>query len=145
MEIRQISIQLENKPGQLSRISELLGKEGINLGAISIADTADSSVIRIIADDPDKAMQVLGNAGFSHAKFREVIAVETPDHPGGLSAILRPLAQAKINVLYLYPYLRRIRGNAILIFRVSDEDLENAYRALRESWIQILDEEIYSL
>jgi len=143
MPVLQISVQLEQKPGQLSKISDLLGKEGINLGAIAIADAIDSAAIRFIADDPQKAMQVLKNAGYADASFLDVIAVETPDHPGGLNAVLKPLAQAGINVLYLYPYLRRIHDNAVLIFRV--DDTEKAEKVLKENWIHVLGDQVYSL
>ena len=98
--------------------------------------------MRLIADDPDKAVQVLEQAGY-HVKLREVIAVETPDHPGGLNAVLKPLADAHINVKYFYPYLRRSGAEAVLIFRT--DDIEKAEEALRSHWIRILGEEIYSL
>ena len=143
MAVKQITIQLEQKPGQLSKISDLLGKEGINLGAICIADATDSAAIRLIAGDPEKALKILIAAGYTDAAFREVIAVETPDHPGGLNAVLRPLAQANVNVLYLYPYLRRFHDNAVLIFRV--DDTEKAERILKENWIQMLGDELYSI
>jgi hypothetical protein len=142
MAVQQLSVILDNLPGKLAHVSELLGKEGINIGAIFVSDSSDTSNIRFICDDPDKATRVLEGAGHTVLK-RDVLAVETPDHPGGLSAVLKPLSTAGVNVHYLYPYLRRVRGNAILIFRV--DNLERATEVLKSEWISILDQEIYSI
>ena len=140
--VTQISVDLENVPGNLSAVSILLGKEGINIGAIMVAESSETSMIRFICDDPEKAYLVLKDAGYV-VKKREVIAVETPDHPGGLSAMLKPLATAGINVHYLYPFLRRIGDNAILILRVDDS--ARAAEVLKNEWITVLDEKIYSI
>lgn len=142
MAVKQLAVNMENTPGKLSIVSDILGKEGINIGAISIAESTDSSIVRIICTEPDKAFQVLKGKGFT-VRVREVLAVQTPDHPGGLNAILKPLAQAGINVDYVYSYLKRISDDAILIFGVPD--IPKAVDVLKENWIQILDEEIYSL
>ncbi|MFA6448406.1 MAG: ACT domain-containing protein [bacterium] len=141
--IRQITIILENSPGALSKVSDILGKEGINVGAISLAESTDNSIIRLITDNPEKTEQVFISNGY-HTRTSEVIAIETPDHPGGLNAVLKPLSVAGINVHYLYPYLRRFRDNAILIFRVSDT--EKTIAVLKENYISVVDEKtIYSL
>ncbi len=140
--IKQISVILENEPGTLSRVSDILGKEGINVGAISLAETTESSIIRLITDNPDKTQQVLSANGYV-TKNSDVIAVETPDHPGGLNAVLKPLATAGVNIHYLYPFLRRYRDNAILIFRV--DNTEKAIEVLRDNYISVVDETIYSL
>jgi hypothetical protein len=142
MPILQISVTLENAPGVLSDVSERLGKQGINIGAISLADSSDTSTVRFICDDPEKAANVLKDAGYE-IKRRQVLAVETPDHPGGLNAVLKPLAKAGVNVLYLYPYLRRAGDNAILIIRV--DNAEKATEILKAEWISVLDEELYSI
>ncbi len=140
--IKQISVILENEPGTLSRVSDILGKEGINVGAISLAETTESSIIRLITDNPDKTQQVLSANGYV-TKNSDVIAVETPDHPGGLNAVLKPLATAGVNIHYLYPFLRRYRDNAILIFRV--DNTEKAIEVLKDNYISVVDETIYSL
>jgi len=142
MSVKQLSVLLEHKPGEMSKVSELLGREGINIGGLTLADASDMAIVRLITDNPDKAEAVLKTAGY-HVKLRDVIAVETPDHPGGLNAVLKPLAQAGINVKYFYPYLRRSGSEAVLIFRTEDND--KAEEALRGNWIRILGEEIYSL
>ena len=140
--IKQISIILENTPGALSKVSDILGKEGINVGAISLAETTENSIIRLITDNPAKTEQVLASNGY-HTRTGEVIAIETPDHPGGLNAVLKPLAAAGINVHYLYPFLRRYEDNAVLIFRVSDT--QKAIEILKDNYIAIVGDIIYSL
>ena len=140
--IKQISILLENTPGMLSGVSEILGKEGVNIGAISLAESTEKSIIRVITDNPDKTEQVLAAAGY-HVWPRDVIAVEAPDHPGGLNAVLKPLSDAEINVHYIYSFLRRFKDYAILILRVSDT--EKALKVLKDNYIAIVDDAIYSL
>lgn len=108
MNVIQISVSLENVPGKLLSISEFLGTEGINIRAISVADTSDISTVRFVTDNPARTVNVLKSHGYA-VKETEVIAVEVPDHPGGLLAVLKPLRAADINVLYLYPYLGRKR------------------------------------
>jgi len=104
--IKQILVSLENVPGKLLEVSECLGAEGINIRAISVADTSHVSTVRLVADDPEKAINVLKSRGYLSQEV-EVIAVEIPDHPGGLQAVLKPLKRKNVNVLYLYPYLGR--------------------------------------
>src|SRR3989304_4855059 len=103
MGITQISLSLDNVPGKFLDISECLGNEGINIRAISVADTSDLSTVRFVTDDPERTVNVLKSHGYS-VRERDVIAVEVPDHPGGLRAVLKPLKAANINVLYLYPF-----------------------------------------
>jgi hypothetical protein len=90
MSVKQISISLDNVPGKFLEVSEHLGVEGINIRAISVADTSDVSTVRFVADDPEKCTNVLRSHGYS-VKETDVIAVEVPDHPGGLQAVLKPL------------------------------------------------------
>jgi len=139
---KQISISLENVPGILSNVSEIMGNEGVNIRAISVADTADISTVRFVVDDPQKAINILKTNGYS-VKETDVLAVETPDHPGGLNAVLRPLKNANINVHYLYPYLGRVSDQAIVILGV--DKTEEAEKVLKQNWVHTLGEEIYSL
>src|SRR4030042_1871657 len=106
MSVKQISLSLDNVPGKFLDVSECLGNEGINIRAISVADTSDISTVRFVTDNPQKTARVLRSHSYS-VKETDVIAVEVPDHPGGLRAVLKPLKAAKINVLYLYPFLGR--------------------------------------
>lgn len=143
MGVKQISISLDNVPGKFLDISEYLAAEGINIRAISVADTADTSTVRFVADDPVKTANVLGSRGYS-VKETDVIAVEVPDHPGGLRAVLKPLKSAGINVLYFYPYLGRGEsGQPIVIVGV--DKTRDAIDVLNQNWVKTFGEEIYSL
>jgi len=141
MVITQISVILDNVPGALSNISEILGREGVNIRAISVADTSDLSTVRFVVDDPVKALNILNSRGF-RTKETDVLAVETPDHPGGMNAVLRPLREAGINVHYLYPHLGRASGQAIVILGV--DRTEEAQKVLQLNWVHTLGEEVYN-
>lgn len=141
--VKQISVSLDNVPGRLLDVSERLGTEGINIRAISVADTSDVSTVRFVADDPVKTGNVLRSLGYS-IKQTDVIAVEVPDHPGGLRAILKPLREAGINVHYLYPYLGRGQsGQPIIIVGV--DQTEKAIQVLNSNWVHTFGDEIYAL
>lgn len=142
MKIKQLSVSLENKPGMLSRVSEIIGKEGINIRAISVADTSDISTVRIVVDDPEKAINILKSHEFI-IKETDVIAVETPDHPGGLNAVLKPLKQSNINVHYLYPFIATVGKSAIIILGV--DKIEEAEKVLNEHWLKTYGKEIYNM
>lgn len=142
MYVKQISVSLQNVPGELADVSEHLGAEGVNIRAISVADTSDISTVRFVADDPEKAANVLKSHGYS-VRETDVIAVETPDHPGGLKAVLKPLREAAINVLYLYPYLGRATDQPIIIVGV--DKIEEALKILEKNWVHTFSKEIYSL
>ena len=143
MTVKQISVSLENVPGKFLDVSECLGAEGINIRAISVADTSDVSTVRFVADDPEKSTNVLRSLGYS-IKETDVIAVEVPDHPGGLQAMLKPLKGANINVHYLYPYLGRGEsGQPIVILGV--DRTEEAARILKKNWVHTFGKEIYTL
>jgi len=141
--VKQISVSLENVPGMFLRVSECLGDEGINIRGLSVADTSDTSTVRFVVDNPEKAANVLKSRSYL-VKETDVIAVEVPDHPGGLQAILKPLKAANINVLYLYPYLGRGEsGQPIVIIGVNNTD--EAIKALKRNWVRTFGEEIYAL
>jgi hypothetical protein len=141
MVITQISIVLDNIPGALSRMSEILGREGVNIRAISVADTSDISTVRFVVDDPTKALNILKTHGF-RTRETDVLAVETPDHPGGMNAVLRPLRDSGINVHYLYPHLGRRSGQAIVILGV--DKTEEAEKVLEQNWVRTLGKEVYN-
>ncbi len=142
MVITQISIILDNVPGALSNVSEILGREGVNIRAISVADTSDLSTVRFVVDDPVKALNILNSRGF-RTRETDVLAVETPDHPGGMNAVLRPLKEAGINVHYLYPHLGRASGQAIVILGV--DRTEDAQNVLQQNWVRTLGKEVYNI
>jgi len=141
--VKQISVSLENIPGKFLDVSECLGAEGINIRAISVADTSDISTVRFVADDPSRAANVLKSHGYA-VKETDVIAVEVPDHPGGLQAVLKPLKGANINVIYFYPYLGRGEsGQPVVIVGVDKTD--EAVMVLNKNWVHTFGKEIYSL
>ena len=143
MSVTQISVSLDNVPGKLLDVSQILGAEGINIRAISVADTSDMSTVRFVSDDPKKTVNVLKSHGYS-VKETDVIAVEIPDHPGGMQAILKPLKRADINVLYLYPYLGRGESEQAIVI-VGVNKTEEAIEVLKKNWVHIFGKEIYAL
>lgn len=143
MKVEQISIFLENKSGRLAEVTELLARSGINIRALSLADTADFGILRLILNDLEKAKKVLKENGFTVGKT-EVIAVEVPDRPGGLAGILNALQGEGINVEYMYAFVQKSGENAIIIFRF--DELEKAISALQKAGVRILKgEEVYAL
>jgi hypothetical protein len=143
MSVKQILVSLENVPGKLLEVSEILGAEGINIRAISMAETAHVNTVRLVTDNPEKASNVLKSRGYMTQEV-EVIAVEIPDHPGGLQAVLKPLKRRNINVLYLYPYLGRGESNqAILVLGV--DNTEKALQVLQKNWVRTYGKEVYAL
>jgi len=121
MSVKQISVFLENKKGRLAEVTKTLFHEKINIRALSLADTADFGVLRIIVDNPERSLTVLKSHGFV-AQVTEVIAVEVEDRPGGLSQILEVLDQDNVNVEYMYAYVEKSRENAIVICRIDDRE-----------------------
>ena len=99
--VKEVSVKLENKPGTLSGICELLGAGGINILALTVRTDGDSGTLSFVATDPFRAVNILQSAGHSPS-VHEIIAAETPHHPGGLNAILKPLRLAGVNVEHLY-------------------------------------------
>jgi len=143
MSVKQISVSLENVPGKFLAVSECLGREGINIRAISVADTSDISTVRFVTDNPEKTANVLRSQGYS-IKETDVIAVEVPDHPGGLQAVLKPLRDRNINVLYFYTFLGKGEsGQPIVIIGV--DKTKEAIEALKKNWVHTFGKEIYSL
>ena len=143
MKVEQISIFIENKSGRLAEITRILGDASINIRALSLADTTDFGILRLIVNDREKAKQVLKEKGFTVSKT-EVVAVEVPDRPGGLSEILQTLDKETINVEYMYAFVERCGENAVIIFRFDETD--KAISALQSKGFTILDgERLYSM
>lgn len=143
MKVEQISIFLENKSGRLADVAGVLADAGVNIRALSLADTTDFGILRLIVDDTAKAKEVLKEHGFTVGRT-EVIAVEVADRPGGLAHILNTMRDSSINVEYMYAFVQRSGGNAIIIFRF--DELEKAIEALQKAGVRILPgEEIYTI
>lgn len=135
MKVEQISIFLENKSGRLAEVTGVLARNGINIRALSLADTADFGILRLIVNDPEKTKTVLKESGFTVAK-NEVVAVVLPDRPGGLSGVLKTLEGKSINVEYMYAFIQKSEGNAVLIFRF--DEVESAIDTLKKAGVRIL-------
>jgi len=121
MKITQLSIFVENKPGHLIAPCRALAEAGINVRALSLADTQRYGILRMIVSDPQAAQKVLEQAGFM-VKATEVVAVEVPDRPGGLAQILAALEDTSINIEYMYAFPFGRGENAVLIFRFDNPD-----------------------
>ena len=119
MHVEQISIFIENKFGRLAEVTRILGDAGINIRTLSLADTSDFGILRLILDDNERAKSVLEERGFTVSKT-EVVAVEIPDRPGGLADILQALDADGINVEYMYAFVERCGENAVMIFRFDE-------------------------
>lgn len=143
MFIKQISVFLENKAGRLSSMAEVLGKEGVNIRTLSMAETADFGIIRMIVDCPEKAAEILKSKGFS-VKITSVVAIEVDDRPCGLAAVLKVMEEANVNVEYMYAFVEKKKNHAIVIFRF--EDIEKAVELLLAKDVKMLREkEVLSL
>ena len=135
MKLNQISVFLENTKGRLYEVASLLGKGKINIRALTIAETQDFGVLRIVVDKPDQAVAILKKKGFV-TNLADIVAVEVNDRPGGLSAILKVLNDNAINVEYMYGFVEKSSDKALLVFRFDDPD--KAIGVLRKNRITIV-------
>jgi hypothetical protein len=136
MQVEQISVFLENRAGRLAEVSAILAEAGVNIRALSLADTSDFGVLRLIVNNNEKAMETLKNAGFTVGKTN-VLAVEVEDRPGGLHKILDVLFKSGINVEYMYAFVQQSGSNAVMIFRF--DQTEKAMNVLAENNIKTID------
>jgi hypothetical protein len=142
MAIDQLSVFVENKPGKLIEVLEALGSAQIDLRALSIADTSDYGILRVIVDKPVDALKTLTDLGFA-VRINQVLPVSIDDRPGALADALRVLSDDGVNVEYLYAFVAHASGRAFVIFRVEDNDA--AESALRRHGIPIaLKSELYN-
>jgi hypothetical protein len=143
MKVEQISVFLENKSGRLSEVTRILGSGGINLRALTLADTTDFGILRLIVNDNRRAVDLLKAGGFT-VGTTEVVAVEIPDRPSGLADILDVLGAAGLNVEYMYAFVEPCGGRAVVIFRF--DDAEKAIATLQKAGVSILPgEKVYAL
>jgi hypothetical protein len=142
MKVEQISIFLENKPGALENVTRLLKDANINIRTLSLADTSDFGILRLIVNDVSTALKMLNDNGLRVSRTT-VVAVEVPDRPGGLHSILEVLAKNGINVEYLYAFVEKSGENAVIIFRFDAPD--NAIDVLlKNGFIVLPGEKLYS-
>ena len=143
MKVKQISVFLENKKGRLYEAVDSLAKANLNIRALSIADTSEFGILRLIVPEPDKAKKVLEKNGFT-VRENNVIAVGVSDQPGGLSDALKVLNEAQINVEYLYAFVEKKAAKAVVVMRT--ENIDESVRALKQGGITVLSsEELYNL
>lgn len=141
--IKQISIFVENKPGRLKAMTNILKENNIDIRALSIADTKDFGILRLIVNDPDKTCEVLKNAECT-VTITEVLAVGLEDKPGGLAVVMDTLFENSISVEYMYAFFSKLEGQASVILRVNDN--KKAADVLSNAEIKLLtSEEIYSM
>lgn len=143
MRVKQISVFLENKSGRLAKVTETLGQHDINIRALSIADTSDFGILRLIVNKPDEAYKILKDGGFT-VSATDVIAVEVDDRPGGLARVLKVMDAKGINIEYLYAFLEKSSKDALVVFRV--DQVDDAIAALHGTGINILKgDDVYGL
>lgn len=143
MRVKQLSVFLENRSGRLREVTDLLGNAGINIRALSLADTSDFGILRLIVNKPDEAYRILRDAQFT-IRETDVLAVEVEDQPGGLARVLRIFESGGVNVEYMYAFVEKATDNAIMIFRVEDPD--QSAQLLQDNGVRLLNgEAVYSL
>lgn len=142
--IREIDVKLENRPGTMSELSELLAANGINILALTFRPEGDHGTLCFVANDIAKASNTLESAGYAISE-RELIAAEVPSHPGGLNAILKSLKLADVNIEYIYSHLggHGVGTRTILVLGV--DKIQPAHDALAKEWIRLYGEEFYTL
>jgi hypothetical protein len=137
MKVKQLAVFIENKPGRVSEIADLMGRSGVNIRGFSVSDTADYGIMRLITDSPGEARGVLKDAGFT-VREDEVICVELPDQPGALGVVLKTVADAGVNIEYVYSLV----GTAVVL-NVSDAD--RALHLLEGSPVTLMSQEDIAL
>ena len=138
MKITQISVFLENRKGRLYDVCSLLGKNDVNIRALTIAETESFGVLRIVVDRPDAAIKLLKESNFA-ANVTHVVAVEVEDKPGGLAAVLKVLSDNNVNIEYMYGFVEKFSNKALLVFRFENTDL--AQEILSKNNIKIVTKE----
>ena len=143
MLIKQLSIFVENKAGRLAEITDIIARAGIDIRALSIADTTNFGILRLIVDKPDEAEKALKDAGLT-VSLTDVIAIGIPDQPGGFASAMKCLADAGMGVEYMYAFVSRDKGRAYVILRVNDD--KKAIEALQKGGVEILtSERVYTM
>jgi len=140
--VKEVSLKLENRPGTLSEISELLGANGINIMALTVRAEGDKGTVSLVCGEPSKVLNILESAGYAPVE-REIIAAAVPSHPGGLNAILKPLKLGGVNLGYVYSFLGAYGMSDHAIVLLAVDNVAAAHDALSREWIQLYGEELY--
>ncbi len=143
MKVKQIAVFLENKSGRMAEITSVLAQNGINIRAMSLADTADFGILRLIVNDTEKARQILKDNGFT-VGMTEVLVIEVIDKPGGLASVLQTIKENNLNIEYMYAFTQKSGETGLIIFRF--DEIDKAIMALSKSGVRILSgEEVYAI
>ena len=143
MNVEQISIFLENKPGRLVEVTRILEEGQINIRALALADTSEFGILRVIVNDNQAAQRLLKDHGYT-VGVNEVVAVEVEDRPGGLARILEVIENADANIEYMYAFVRQSGQNAVLIFRF--DDIRAASAVLKLEGVRVIDgKDLYAM
>ena len=134
MAVKQVSIFLENETGRLTDLTQTLADSGVDLNAATIAETGEYGILRCIVQDPENAVEVLKKGGFM-ASITDVLAVAIDNRPGGLNHVLRMLSDADISVKYIYSTIQDVKGEAVIVMKVSD--LERAEKILADAGVKL--------
>jgi len=140
MTVKQISVFVENKPGKLLDIVRILKKENIDMRALSIGETSDYGILRLIVDKPDEAVSSLTEGGFV-CSITPVVAIRIPDEPGSLEKVLSLLAESGISIEYTYAFLMNEKNSACLVIRVQDN--EKTIEILQKNQIELFNGKIF--
>ncbi len=142
---KQVSVFLENKAGRLADVCSLLGQENINIRAFCIADTSDFGILRIIVNNPVRAVEVLKANGHAVSET-DVLVAQLEDRPGGLARVLEALRSSEINIEYMYAFVTPREGQAFVVFRVLDEFMARTVELLETAGVTLIEpEQVYSL
>ena len=133
MNVQQLSVFIENKAGRVSEVTDALGEAGVNIRGFSVSDTADYGIVRLVVDDPEKGRQTLHDAGFT-VKESDVLCVELPDVPGGLAGVLKIVADAGVNIEYVYSLV-----STYVVMNVAD--IDRAATLLKDRPIKLVTQE----
>ena len=142
MKLKQIVVSIENAPGRLFEVTNALGNAGINLRALNLVDTGAFGQLRLLVSDVARARQILMEMEIP-AFVNEVVAAEIEDKPGSLARILQPLTDAKVYVVFMYAFIGFSQGQAVMIFRFSDND--KAIEVMQANRVNLLDAETFDI
>ena len=143
MIVKQVSVFLENRAGRLAEVTGILAAHDINIRALSLADSADFGILRLIVDDVERAKDILKKEGLTMGET-DVVAVEVPDRPGGLAHLLQVFKDENVNVEYMYAFVKAPSESAVMIFRF--EDPQRALKALQGKGIRTIPgDELYRM
>ena len=134
MNVKQLSVFIENKAGRVSEVTDTLGRAGVSIRGFSVSDTIDYGIIRLVLDDPNRGLEVLHEAGFA-VKVNDVLCIDLPDVPGGLAGVLKRVSDAGVNIEYVYSLI-----SSRVVINVAD--IDRAMALLKDKPVQIVTQEV---